>query len=149
MPSSTGGRWVIRPGEAADLPAVRALLERCGLPAAGLEDADTILIAHREGVLVGSAAFERYGDRGLLRSVAVGTAERGAGLGVALTRAALDAARERGVRRLFLLTETADRFFPRFGFRALPREEVDAAVQESVEFREACPASARAMILDL
>ena len=41
-----------------------------------------------------------------------------------------------------LLTETAARFFPRFGFAVEDRSSAPPAVRESVEFRAACPASA-------
>jgi amino-acid N-acetyltransferase len=54
-----------------------------------------------------------------------------------------------GVRRVFLLTETAADFFPRFGFRPVARTAVPAAVQQSVEFSSACPASALVMVKEL
>ena len=63
--------------------------------------------------------------------------------------AALALAHERGARRAYLLTETADGFFPRFGFRAVSRSEVPAGVRGSVEFVSACPESARTMAADL
>ena len=43
------------------------------------------------------------------------------------------------------LTTTAERFFPRFGFERITRDDVPASVQASIEFREACPASATVM----
>jgi len=55
-------------------------------------------------------------------------------------------ARQRGVRRIYLLTETADRFFPRFGFRRIVRDQVEPAVRQSVEFRSVCPESAVVMV---
>ena len=50
---------------------------------------------------------------------------------------------------VYLLTETAGDFFPRFGFRPTTRAAVPSAVQQSVEFREACPASAVVMRTEL
>jgi amino-acid N-acetyltransferase len=85
----------------------------------------------------------------LLRSVAVDETRRGEGLGHQLTQAALDLARARGLKTVYLLTTTAATFFPRFGFREIARDEVDPAVQRSVEFTKACPASAAAMRADL
>jgi amino-acid N-acetyltransferase len=58
---------------------------------------------------------------------------------------ALDIARERHVEDIFLLTTTAEHYFPRFGFSCVSRESVAAEVQGSVEFKEACPASAVVM----
>jgi len=43
------------------------------------------------------------------------------------------------------LTTTAEGFFPKFGFERIPRADVPARVQESVEFVSACPASAVVM----
>ena len=74
---------------------------------------------------------------------------RGTGLGGRLTEAALELSRNLAIAEAYLLTETADLFFPRFGFRPLPRSEVSLGVRRSVEFTSACPASARAMVLEL
>ncbi len=135
---------------ATDLPAILDLLERSKLPRVGIEGhLDTTLVARRGNQLVGCAAIELYGTAGLLRSVAVDAALRGQALGQRLTRAALDLAQERGIDTVYLLTETAGEFFPRFGFRRITRAEVALAVQQSVEFTSACPASALVMQLDL
>jgi amino-acid N-acetyltransferase len=140
----------IGPASREELPQVLRLLEEGGLPPDGLEDhLPTILVARLEGRVVGSAALELRGPAALLRSVAVRWDLRGTGLGSRLTEAALQLSRELGVAEAYLLTETADLFFPRFGFRRIPRSEVPRSVRSSVEFTTACPASARAMALDL
>ena len=46
---------------------------------------------------------------------------------------------------VYLLTTTADGFFPRFGFSRITRDDVPDSVKGSVEFRSACPASAVVM----
>ena len=136
----------IESARAADLPAIVALLLANKLPRAGIEGhISTTLVAREAGRLVGCAAIEPYGAAGLLRSVAVELASRGRGLGQALTQASLDLARGRGIKTLYLLTETAAGFFPRFGFRTISRTDVDPAVQRSVEFTTACPTSALVM----
>lgn len=132
--------------EPAELTALIDLLRGCGLPVEGVEEhVASALAARRAGRLVGSAVLELYGTDALLRSVAVERELRGQGLGARLTEAALSLARERGVRRVFLLTETAAQFFPRFGFKPVERTGIPEAVRQSVEFRSACPASALAM----
>jgi amino-acid N-acetyltransferase len=134
----------------SDLSALLALLERSGLPQAGLADhLATTIVARSGDAVVGSAALEVYGGAALLRSVAVDATLRGHGLGQRLTRAALDLARQRGVATVYLLTETAADFFPRFGFQLTERAAVEPAVQQSVEFRGACPASAQMLIASL
>ena len=140
----------IEPAVASDLVAIVALLERSQLPRAEVERHLGAAVVARDGAqVVGCAAVELFGPSGLLRSVAVDPDMRGQGLGVRLTDAALALARRRGVRYVYLLTETAAEFFPRFRFRTLPRTEVAPAVQQSIEFTRACPASALAMVKEL
>jgi amino-acid N-acetyltransferase len=133
-----------------DLPALHALLDYCRLPTAGVDShLDTMLVAREGQHLVGSAGLECYGTIALLRSVAVAPHLRGRRLGERLVLAALDLARERGIEYIYLLTETAQQFFPRFGFMPIPRDEVPAALHSSVEWTTACPASAQAMVVRL
>ena len=134
----------------ADLPAIFQLLDDNRLPRAGLDaHLATTLVARDDGALVGTAALELYGRAALLRSVAVSSAQRGRGLGQALTAAALDLGRQRGVAAVYLLTETASEFFPKLGFRPVARADVDAAVLGSAEFSTACPQSALVMVRSL
>lgn len=141
---------VIEQAQPADLPAILALLERAHLPTMDIQEhLNTTLVARTAGGVVGSAALEIYGSLALLRSVAVDPAAQGQGLGQQLTQAALRLAQQRGMTQVYLLTETAADFFPRFGFQPTTRSAVPAAVQQSVEFREACPASALVMVAEL
>jgi L-amino acid N-acyltransferase YncA len=145
-----GTTIVFRRAEAADWPNLAALLTAAELPLAGAEAALTgVLLAVRGEKLVGSAGLERYGETGLLRSVAVAKSERGSGLGQELVRRLLDEAYSSGLKRVILLTTTADQFFPRFGFVPVGREQVPAEVRASVQFQGACPASSTVMRLDL
>jgi amino-acid N-acetyltransferase len=136
--------------QAEDTPAVMRLLAGSGLPTDGLLDhLDTVLVARLDDRVVACAALEVYADGALLRSVAVEEALRGSGLGHHIVRAALDLARQRGTTSVFLLTTTAEGFFPRFGFRHIDRADVPPGVRASVEFQSACPASAIVMATDL
>ena len=134
----------------ADLPAVLELIDASGLPRAGLDNhVATTLVARESSRIVGTAALELYGGSALLRSVAVAAAVRGQGLGQRLTTAALELASRHGVRTVYLLTETAGKFFPKLGFTMIERSAVDPAVQVSQEFTTACPASALVMARSL
>ena len=140
----------IENGRRDSIPEVVAFLTANRLPEAGLADhATDLLVARQRSGIVGSAALEVYGGDALLRSVAVDPAFRGTGLGQRLTRAALDRARGRGATRVFLLTETAAAFFPKFGFTAIDRSSVPESIRGTVEFASACPAAARVMVLEL
>jgi len=129
-----------------DRAAILRLLDRVHLPKDGLDvDLPHAVVARRDGDVVGSAVLEIYEGGALLRSVAVDPSAQGAGLGERLTTAAIARARALHVPALYLLTTTAERFFPRFGFAAITRDDVPASVRDSVEFRTACPASAIVM----
>jgi amino-acid N-acetyltransferase len=131
---------------ARDLPEVHRLLEQHDLPLEGVDDhVHTMLVARHGSRVVGSAAVELYADGALLRSVAVEPGFQGGRVGHHLTEAALKLAESRGARTVFLLTTTAERFFPKFGFEPISRDDVPASVRASVEFQSACPASAVAM----
>lgn len=141
---------VIEAAHVDDLPAILALLEKSGLPQDGLSDhVATTLVASEDHTIVGSAALELYGTVALLRSVAVADQLRGQGLGQQLTKEALKLAEQQGVTLVYLLTETASGFFPRFDFRPIPRSEVSPAIHASTEWTTACPDTAQAMVADL
>jgi len=137
---------IIGPATAADIDLVEALLEREHLPLAGLRDhGEYVLVARAGNRIVGCAALELYEDGALLRSLAVEAEHRGSGLGSELTHAALRMADTRGMPAVYLLTTTAERFFPRFGFEVVDRADVPHSVRQSVEFSYACPSSALVM----
>lgn len=138
----------LRQAGPADWPAISALLGAHGLPLDGArEHLAHFLLAQQGGELVGCAGIERYGDIGLLRSVAVAPWLQQQGIGTRLLATLLEEARRRGLRRLFLLTTTAAGYFERLGFERVERAALPAALQASVELRGACPASATAMAL--
>jgi len=130
----------------ADADAVFCLLEQNHLPLEGLENhLATTLVARQGDRIVGSAALELYPDGALLRSVAVAAELQGLGLGRELTDAAIRLGRDLQVPAVYLLTTTAERFFPKFGFERIERADVPATVRSSIEFTSACPSSAIVM----
>jgi amino-acid N-acetyltransferase len=136
----------LRTASAADLQSVFSLLDRSGLPTAGVADNfSQFLVAEADGRLVGVVGLELYGESALLRSAAVEESWRGSGVGRVLVERALDLARERGIEDVYLLTTTAENYFPKFGFVCVRRDEVAQGVRSSVEFQAACPASATVM----
>lgn len=141
---------VLRNATASDLQGASSLLEASGLPLDGVAEAfGHFVVAEEGGRLAGVAGLEIHGRDGVLRSVAVDPEFRGRGVGARLSERVITTAREAGLRRVYLLTTTAETYFPRLGFRPIPREDASPEVQGSVEFREACPQSAVAMVLDL
>jgi len=137
----------IRVGRPADLPVALPLLERVGLPTANITNARelTMWVLESGGALVGVIALERFGTDGLLRSLAVAPEFRNQGYGRDLVTRLEKDARERGVHRLVLLTETAEQFFRSIGYARIDRSQASVALQQSAEFRSLCPASAACM----
>jgi len=105
----------------------------------------SFVVADLGGDLVGVAGLEACCDNALLRSVAVRPEWRSRGLGRTLVTRVIDDAERRGLNALYLLTTTADRYFPSFGFERIERAEVPDDVRGTAEFRDACPASATVM----
>jgi amino-acid N-acetyltransferase len=133
-----------------ELPDVLALLDECKLPKEGLADhLSTTLVARKGSRVVGCSALELYRENALLRSVAVEPSFRGQRLGERLVRAALDLARDRKASCVYLLTETASRFFSKLGFESIQRSDVPEEVRRSVEFTSLCPETATVMMISL
>ena len=147
MSSITTDTFQIRAAVATDLPAIEALLTASGLPLDGVAGTiDGFVIAEDSSGIVGTAALERCRENALLRSVAVAPGWRGRGVGGALVERVLLEAERRGTDALYLLTTTAEKYFPTFGFVVIGRDAVPADIRETDEFREACPASATVMM---
>lgn len=145
-PGATGGGAVLRPARSDDLAAIERLLVASELPTTGVADALAgFIVAEHDGKVVGVIGLERCSEYALLRSTAVDASWRGRGLGRALVHRVIAAAEARGVRALYLLTTTAEHYFPSFGFQPTSRDEVPEAVRRSREFRDLCPASAAVM----
>jgi amino-acid N-acetyltransferase len=66
-----------------------------------------------------------------------------------LVERAVREAQSRGVEALYLLTTTAETYFPSFGFSKVAREAVPDEVKATEEFQSACPSSATVMTLSL
>jgi amino-acid N-acetyltransferase len=152
-PKTTEARDVsLRAATQRDLPAIERLLVSSGLPTAGVAEAltDFIVAVTDHDHIVGVVGLEFCRDEyALLRSAAVEPEWRGGGLGRRLVTHAIADAESRGIKALYLLTTTAERYFPSFGFVTTQRDAVPDEVKRSVEFRDACPASATVMALEL
>ncbi len=146
MTSTTANAVTIRKAGDADLPAIETLLIDSHLPTVGVKDAlDGFLVAEVDRRIVGVVGMEHCGEYGLLRSTAVAPEWRGRHVAKQLVDRIIASAESQGVQALYLLTTTAEHYFPSFGFRVTSRETVPADVRATEEFRDACPASATVM----
>lgn len=141
----------LRPATREDLVAVESLLTANSLPTEGVAQAlEGFIVAESDKQLVGVVGIESCcNEYALLRSTAVDAEWRGRGLGRKLLERAIADAESRGIHALYLLTTTAEHYFPSFGFTRTTRDMVPKEVRASSEFTTACPASATVMILPL
>jgi N-acetylglutamate synthase-like GNAT family acetyltransferase len=140
----------LRPATEEDWPAIERLLQAGDLPVAGARmHLGAFIIAAEGDQVAGCIGAEVYGEAALLRSLAVAVERRGQGIADRLVSRLVAALEARGVRRVALLTTTAEAFFARRGFVVVAREDVPESVRASEEFRGACPASAVAMVMSL
>jgi amino-acid N-acetyltransferase len=137
----------IRDAAPGDLAPVLDLLRAANLPTEGVAEGFVgFAVAEADARIVAAAGLERYGASALLRSVVVDPAWRGREVGGALVERLLERAEREGLAAVYLLTTTADQWFPRFGFRRAAREEVPPEIRASGEFADVCPASAVVMV---
>ena len=133
-----------------DLDSVLSLLKIVNLPTEGVDDNfHNFFVAWEGSQIVGCAGIEIYENIGLIRSVAVHPASQGRGLGYKLVNTIHRFSIERGLNEIYLLTETAEKFFSKLNYIVIPREEADDKVKQSVEFISLCPASATCMVKTL
>lgn len=145
---SSGDPPLVRPAAGSDIAGIEELLRANDLPLVGVRDAlPTFVVAEDAGVIVGVAGLEIHEGHALLRSVAVAPQWRSRGMGRTLVERMIAQASARGLESIHLLTTTADRYFPTFGFAPISREEMPSALRASEEFTTACPASATVMRL--
>lgn len=140
----------VRQARPDDLAAVHALLEECHLPTADIDGRSLaeFVVAEAGESIIGVAGVEQHGRYGLLRSVATSESMRGRGVARTLTRSAIDEARSRGIDEIYLLTTTADGYFPALGFLRVDRESAPMEIRQSSQFTDLCPSTAVLMRLD-
>jgi N-acetylglutamate synthase-like GNAT family acetyltransferase len=141
----------VRPARRGDMSAVRSVLASVSLAESATDDqaGDFFVLCNEDGT-VGGVSLEVFGDDAILRALAVDPKFRGAGYGWILADTAVSQARWRGVRRIYLLTETASDFFAaKFGFRVVDRSTLSRQVAASEVFTRPDSAHQVAMRLDL
>jgi amino-acid N-acetyltransferase len=141
---------LIVPLKRSHISDIEALLERCDLPFSDCgEHIQNFVGVINSDNLIAIGALQYEDSVALLRSIAVHPDFRGRGLASAMTHHLIEQTRCKGVRQLYILTETAESYFSRFGFYSIPREAAPACIQATQQFETICPSSAQLMRLDL
>jgi len=142
--------FFLRRAREDDLEGVLALLVAGKLPVEGVSEAiGNFVVAEGRASPVGAVGMEVYGKYALLRSAIVAPGWQGYGVGRALVAELISRARTRNIDVVYLLTTTAENYFPSFGFERIDRAEIPAELMASPELRGACPDTAIVMRLGL
>jgi len=124
--------------------ALHKLLDSSGVVTADLATTKAWFFAlrGRGGTPIAAYGLELGQRNGLLRSVAVDPDHRGRSLGTDMVHAAEHTASVKNIRTLWLLTETADRFFAKLNYEYRVRDDAPALVRASAQFVSHCPGDA-------
>ena len=127
----------------ASFNEVKVLLKECGLLTEDIPPAKppAFFGIYSDGSLSAVIGLELFGDAALLRSLAVLPANRGKGLAQELVSYAENYALSQNIQSLFLLTETAESFFQKIGYRTAVRSDAPQAIKATSQFSGLCPAS--------
>jgi amino-acid N-acetyltransferase len=140
---------VIAKAEPNLLQDVEALLKSVNLPIEEVkENFDNFFVVKKKDLIIGCAGVEIYENVGLLRSVAIEPSSQKKGIGKKLVKRLEDFVIENNIKRLYLLTESAEHFFHRLHYQKIPRDSTDSHIKESLEFTTLCP-SATVMVKEL
>ena len=133
--------------KADDLHPLSRLLENNKLNA---DDLTPDHLQHFFGIrvmdeLAAAGGIEIHGHYGLLRSLVTHPRHRGKGLANAMVKQLEQYATERGIQKLYLLTETAEHYFAKCGYATQARSNVPSAIAATTQFSDLCPDSATLM----
>lgn len=142
----------VRPARHEDMSDVRALVSDLEWSLELFPDDvhRDFYVLHNEHGFIGCVALEVYDEAAILRALAIQKDSRGVGYGWLLADTAVQVARHRGVKRIYLLTENAGDFFAaKLGFRVVDVSTVSHAVANAPSFQSQQGTGAVAMRLDL
>ena len=140
----------IRTAVPGDIAAISSLLAENELPIDDIKENKVFFyVGETNKDILGVIGIEIYDGVGLLRSLAIKETLKNTGLGSQLVSFLIDRAKKQNLKNLYLLTTTAELYFPKFGFKPIDRKEVPESIQSTKEFKEICPDSAIVMFLNL
>jgi arsenite methyltransferase len=144
-----GKEYAIRTALENDLPIIGTLLTENDLTTSGVRDnLANFLVADYQGV-IGVIGIEFAGNGAMLRSMAVSKELRKRSIATALVERSLERSHQLGVKEVYIMTNTADRFAARWGFYKIQRSEIPKDIMMSSALSNLCPSTSICMKLDL
>lgn len=143
--------YEIRKATGNDLTEILELLKRVGLPTAGVNNniSNFMVSTSRSNELLAVIGMEIAGANGLLRSLACDPNFCKQGIAAELVAAAVTAGREQGVKNLYLMTQSAEKYMRKFGFKTIERHDIPEDLLKQSELDSVCPTCSTCMSLAL
>jgi arsenate reductase (thioredoxin) len=139
-------KLVTQQAQAADLVAIIGLLQESNLPVEDVNHGQQQFWIIKDGDnMAGVIGIEQYGTYGLLRSLATNAAYRNRGIAAILVEGLFEFAKQQSLSSIYLLTETAEKYFEMKGFIKIERGDVPGEIKASKEFSHLCPSTAIVM----
>lgn len=118
---------------------VSELLQQNNLYTEGITEKNVQFFAmYEEEIVLGIGAFTVCGEFAMLRSVCINHRYQKRGLGNVLCNQLFIKAKELGLENIYLLTDTAERFFKKQNFNRIKREELPKVLENNILVQSAC-----------
>ncbi|MCB0506201.1 MAG: GNAT family N-acetyltransferase [Cyclobacteriaceae bacterium] len=135
-----------RPTRSTELPHLESLLNAHKLCFNDLESQGVELFSvTKDNKPVGYFGYEVFGENALFRSFIVVPEEQGKNYGVHIWNMAKEQLKERKVKHVYLLTNTATDFFAKVGYTLFERAQVPESIAQTSEFVTFCPSDSICM----
>ena len=129
----------IKPAETVQVEEIQNLLKNSGLPFEDINKhlKDFLCLMNNEEIIA-VGGMEIYDDVALLRSLAVVEGKRNQGLGQLVYSALIEHAKSKNIKQIYLLTETAEKFFLKNGFTKVERNIIPDKIKNTHEYKVLC-----------
>ena len=129
-----------------DIADIIDLLKKNNLPTEDISPGQQVFwIVKDADKVIGVVSRERYGEFGLLRSMVTDKEHRNKGIAELLVNELFAYSKKEKLKEIYLLTETAEKYFEKKSFRRVSRDEVPKPLRASKEFSHLCPSTATVM----
>ena len=132
--------------EKDNLSLLQSILKQNDLPTDDIyNNSIRFFVARENDRILGLVGLEVHKPFGLLRSLVVLNEFKNKQIGKKLVEYLMTVSKSEEIKELYLLTTTADKYFSKFGFIQVEREQVPDSIKQTEEFKSICPDSAEVM----
>jgi len=140
----------IKQAENSQAEKIQKLLKDAGLPFDDiLMHLPDFLCFMEDHEIIAVAGLEINNEIALLRSLAVAENKRNKGLGQMIYSALIEHAKSKKIKTIYLLTETAEKFFLKNGFNKIDRNVIPDSIKNTREYKVLCPNSAAVLMKNI